>query len=183
MLRGEKVLLRPVKRSNIQHFLRWFNDPEVIQYLGMYLPMTEMAEERYIDGLADRNDVSFVIEAVDSDVSKPIGTVGLHQVSAKDRVATFGIAIGEKDYWSRGYGSEAARLLVRYGFEQLNLHRIYSAAWAFNERSIRLHLRVGFKEEGRLREHVFKNGRYHDRVELGLLRDEWKNAAEKLLRV
>ena len=54
MLKGEKVLLRPVKRSDISHFLKWFNDPEVIQYLSMYLPMTEMAEEKWIEDLATR---------------------------------------------------------------------------------------------------------------------------------
>ena len=177
MLKGEKVLLRPVRRADIQYFLKWFNDPEVIQYLGMYLPMTEMAEEKYIEELGTTRagtDANFVIEAIDGGEGKPIGSTGLHQINTKDHFATFGIAIGEKDYWSRGYGTEAARLLIRYGFEQLNLHRISSAAWAFNDRSIRLHLRVGFKEEGRLRESVFKNGQYYDRVEFGILRQEWR---------
>jgi len=182
MLKGEKVLLRPVKRTDIQYFLKWFNDPEVMQYLGMYLPMTEMAEEKYIEELGTTRagtDANFVIEAIDGGASKPIGSTGLHQINTKDHVATFGIGIGEKDYWSRGYGTDAARLLVKYGFEQLNLHRISSAAWAFNDRSIRLHLKVGFKEEGRLREAVFKNGRYHDRVEFGILRQEWPGSGQK----
>jgi RimJ/RimL family protein N-acetyltransferase len=179
MLRGEKVLLRPVRRSDLQNFLKWFNDPEVIQYLGMYLPMTEMAEEKYIEDLPSRGptEARFVIDAIDGGESKPIGSMGLHSISPKDHSATFGIVIGEKDYWSRSYGTEATRLLLKYGFEQLNLHRISSSVWAFNERSIRLHLRVGFKEEGRLRDFVFKNGRYHDRVEFGILRQEWGKIA------
>jgi len=175
MLKGEKVLLRPVRKSDLQSFVRWFNDPEVTQYLATRLPMTEMAEEKWIDGLPSRtNDVVFVIEAVEAGDSKPIGTTGLQGISQTDQGATFGIAIGEKDYWSKGYGTEACRLLVRYGFEQLNLHRINSGVISFNERSLRMHRKVGFKEEGRQREGIYKNGRFHDHVNFGLLRSEWQ---------
>ncbi len=177
MLKGNSVLLRPVNRSDISYFLKWFNDPEVIQYLVMYLPMTEMGEEKWIEEIGTtraRTDAFFVIEAVGSEGNKVIGTIGLHGISPKDHYATFGIAIGEKDYWSKRYGTEATRLIIKYGFEQLNLHRISSSAFSFNERSIRLHNKVGFKEEGRQRESIFKNGKYHDMVIFGLLRDEWK---------
>jgi RimJ/RimL family protein N-acetyltransferase len=177
MLKGSRVLLRPVKRSDISHFVKWFNDPEVVQYLDMYLPMTEMAEEKYVEELGTtmaRSRAQFVIEVKASTSAKPIGTCGLDGISSKDNHATFGIVIGEKDYWSKGYGVEAAGLLINYGFEQLNLHRIWSAAVAFNQRSIKLHKKLGFREEGRLRQAMFKNGQYHDRIEYGLLREEWK---------
>jgi diamine N-acetyltransferase len=175
VLRGQKVQLRPVKRSDVDYFLVWFNDPEVIQYLNMYLPMTEMYEENYIQEFyKDYTKVRLVIEAVEGQSVKPIGSIGLDSINPKDHNATFGIAIGEKDYWSKGYGTEATRLLVNYGFEQLNLHRINSSVFSFNERSLRMHKKVGFKEEGRQREYVFKNGRYHDHILLGILKSEWK---------
>ncbi len=178
MLRGERVLLRPLKRSDVTNFLKWFNDPEVIQYLAMYLPLTEMSEEKWIEDAASRiqagTNVYFVIEVIEGDGSKPVGTTGLHGINLKDHNATFGIAIGEKDYWSSGYGTEATQLILDYGFQQLNLHRIASSAFAFNERSIRLHKKVGFKEEGRQREAIYKNGRFHDHVMFGILRDEWE---------
>ncbi len=177
MLKGKLVLLRPIQRSDINYFLKWFNDPEVTQYLGMYLPMTEMAEQKYIEDLGSSRvttDAPFVIEAIDGDKTKPIGSIGLHRLNNKDHNATFGIAIGDKQYWSKGYGTEAARLIINYGFEQLNLHRISSSAWSFNERSIRMHLKVGFKEEGRRKENIFKNGAYQDEVTFGLLKDEWR---------
>jgi len=178
MLRGEKVLLRPLKRSDITNFLKWFNDPEVTQYLAFYLPMTEMAEEKWIENAASRvqagTDVYLVIETIEEDSSKPIGTIGLNSINPKDHSATFGIAIGEKDYWGNGYGTEATQIFLDYGFQQLNLHRISSEAFAFNERSIRLHKKVGFKEEGRQREAIFKNGNFHDHVMFGILRNEWR---------
>jgi RimJ/RimL family protein N-acetyltransferase len=177
MLKGKSVLLRPVKRSDISYFLKWFNDPEVIQYLGMYLPMTEMAEEKFIEELGTtraRTDALFVIEVIEGNSTKPIGNCGLHGINSKDNHATFGIVIGEKDYWNKSYGTEAARLLINYGFQQLNVHRISSSAVAFNERSIRLHKKVGFREEGRLRQRMFKNGQYHDLVQFGILREDWR---------
>jgi RimJ/RimL family protein N-acetyltransferase len=177
MLRGENVLLRPIKRSDISCFLKWFNDPEIVQYLDMYLPMTEMSEEKFIEELGTtraKSDIILVVEATEGDSAKPIGNCGLHSISPKDHNATFGIIIGEKDYWSKGYGVEAARLLINYGFQQLNLHRISSSAIAYNDRSITLHKKLGFREEGRLRQAMFKNGQYHDRVEFGILREEWK---------
>jgi len=178
MLKGEKVILRPVKRSDISYFLKWFNDMEVTQYLMMYLPLTEMAEEKWIEEMAGGDsagkDAHFVIETIGSDTNIPVGIIGLHGINPKDHNAMFGIVIGEMDYWSKGYGAEATRLLLNYGFQQLNLHRIGSAAFAFNERSIKLHKRVGFIEEGRQRQAMFKNGEFHDIVEFGLLRDEWK---------
>ena len=177
MLKGENVLLRPIKRSDISCFLKWFNDPEMVQYLDMYLPMTEMSEEKFIEDLGTtraKSDIIFVVEAIEGESGKPIGNCGLHSISPKDHNATFGIIIGEKDYWSKGYGVEAARLLINYGFQQLNLHRISSSAIAYNDRSIKLHKKLGFREEGRLRQAMFKNGQYHDRVEFGILREEWK---------
>jgi RimJ/RimL family protein N-acetyltransferase len=177
MLKGKRVLLRPVKRSDISYFLKWFNDREVVQYVGVYLPMTEMSEEKFIEELGTvraRSDIILVIEVVEGDATKAIGNCGLHGISPKDHDAVFGIVVGEKDYWNKGYGLEAARLLIDYGFQQLNLHRISSSALAFNERSIRLHKRLGFQEEGRLRQAMFKNGQYYDRVEFGILREEWK---------
>jgi RimJ/RimL family protein N-acetyltransferase len=177
MLKGKSVLLRPVKRADISYFLKWFNDPEVIQYLTLYLPMTEMYEEKYIEELGTtraKSDALFVIEAIKGASTKPIGNCGLHEIDSKDHKAMFGIVIGEKDYWSKSYGTEATRLLINYGFQQLNLHRISSSAFAFNERSIKLHKKVGFREEGRLRQLMFKNGQYHDLVQFGILREEWK---------
>ncbi len=176
MLNGKRVILRPVRRSDINLFLKWFNDQEVIQYLSNYLPMTEMAEEKWIESLAttrSKTDVVFVMEVKEGSSKKPIGNTGLHGIDSKDQNAWFGIVIGEKDYWSRGYGTEAAQLLIEYGFQQLNLRRISSAVVEFNERSIRMHEKLGFVEEGRRRKATYVNGRFWDDLVYGLLREEW----------
>jgi RimJ/RimL family protein N-acetyltransferase len=180
MLNGKKVLLRPIKRTDISLFLKWFNDPEVTQYLALYLPMTEMAEEKWIEeNTTNRpdSDIVFVIEAINSGISEAIGSAGLNRLNLKDREGTLGIAIGEKDYWGQGYGTEAVRLILNYGFEQMNLHRIVSSVYAFNRRSLNMHRNVGFVEEGKRRNARFKNGQYWDKIEFGILDTEWKSLA------
>jgi RimJ/RimL family protein N-acetyltransferase len=175
MLKGKRVQLRPVKRADISYFVKWFNDPEVIQYLGTYLPMTEMALEKWIEETAtDRTRVNFVVESIEGETPKPIGRTGLEVINPKDLSATFAIAIGDKDYWGKGYGTEAGRLIVNYGFEQLNLHRVNSFVIAFNDRSLKMHQSLGFTEDGRMRQAVYRNGKYYDHVVTGILREEWK---------
>ncbi|MBN2238897.1 MAG: GNAT family N-acetyltransferase [Dehalococcoidales bacterium] len=174
MLQGERVVLRPVRRSDVETALKWFNDPDILQYLNMYLPMTEMQEEKFIEYLGSARDkVMFMVETVDDEDPKAIGSVELENINHKDGNAMFAIAIGEKEYWGQGHGTEAAGLIIRYGFEQLNLHRIYSVVFSFNERSLRLHRKLDFIEEAREREAEFKNGQYHDRVVFGILREDW----------
>lgn len=177
MLESRRVVLRPVKKADVKKFLEWFNDLEVIQYLTLYLPTTEIGEEKWIENLETirkGKDVSLVIEVKDRKKRTMIGNCGLHNIDWKNRDAEFGIAIGEKKFWNNGYGTEAAKLMVDYGFEQLNLNRISSAAYGFNERSINMHLKLGFKKEGCVRKAIYKNGRYNDKILLGILKEEWR---------
>jgi len=175
MLKGKKVVLRPIRKSDMKYFLKWFNDTEVIKNLVLYLPMTEVAEEKWIQDAMEKQRPVFVIEAIlPNGRRKPIGNCGLHQLREKDRVAEFGIAIGEKKFWDNGYGSEAARLMANYGFNFLNLHKIESEAAASNGRSIKMHLKVGFKKEGRRRRSRHIDGRYVDSIIFGLLRSSWE---------
>ncbi|MFA6097401.1 MAG: GNAT family protein [Candidatus Paceibacterota bacterium] len=181
MLKGKKVLLRPVKRSDIDHFLKWFNDQEVIRYLSMYLPMTEIGEENWIEEISTSKDsVFFVIEAIGNNRQrKTIGCCGLHNLNAKDQCAEFGIAIGERTYWDCGFGTQAARLLLDYGFMELNLHRVSSGVCDYNERSIAMHERAGFVYEGISREAIYKNGRFWDRINFGMLKVDWEIIRKK----
>jgi len=174
-LENEKVLLRPVARKDAPLFVKWLNDPEIIQNLLIFLPLTEIAEEKWIEKISlSENDTVFVIEKkMPDDKAVPIGVCGLHGISWKDRYGVFGIFIGDKDYWRKGLGLAAGNLLIRYGFEQLNLNRISSSVLDFNEASQGLHEKLGFEVEGERRQAIFKNGRYADEFILGLLKEEW----------
>lgn len=177
MLRDGKTELVPVRDAHVEKFLQWFNDPEVTQYLTMYLPVGEAFEKKYVERLqSDRsgNDVVLVISVREAEQLIPIGTIGLHGIHWKDRDAEVGIAIGEKSFQGQGHGTRALQLMIRYAFTTLNLRRLHAGAYAFNKRSLALQRRAGFVEEGRRREAVYKLGGYHDMVENGLLKREWE---------
>ncbi|MFX0038400.1 MAG: GNAT family N-acetyltransferase [Promethearchaeota archaeon] len=175
MLKGKRVKLGPIKREYLESFLKWFNDPEIIQYLVPFRPMTRMAEEEWIENLKNREDnIHFSILIPQEDASDIlIGNCGLHKIDWKNRVAEAGIAIGEKEYQNKGYGTEAMELLVDYGFNTVNLNRIELFTYVFNERALKLYKKIGFIEEGRKRQFFWSKGQYHDSIMMGILAEEW----------
>jgi RimJ/RimL family protein N-acetyltransferase len=100
--------------------------------------------------------------------------MGIHRINWIHRYATTGAFIGEKEYWGKGYGTDAKMHLLEYAFHTLNLHKMCSSVYAFNERSVKYSLRCGYKIEGTRKQHVFRNGQYWDLIELGLLYEDWK---------
>ncbi len=93
--------------------------------------------------------------------------------------ADIGLAIGEKDRWRKGYGTEVAGLLLKESFEQLNLHRVEWWTYSENKGSIALANKMGFKEEGRLRESAFFDNQFHDTVVLGMTKDEYNGSQKR----
>jgi len=87
--------------------------------------------------------------------------------------------IGDKSQWGKGYATEAMELIIEYGFNQLNLNMIYLGVVQFNERAAALYKRVGFVEEGRLRQRVYRDGSYHDELSMSMLRTEWMTRREE----
>lgn len=174
MIFGERVRLRAVERSDIPTFVRWYNDPEVRQYLNMYEPVSTEREERWFEELQKQeNDRVYAIEARIGEEWVHIGNIGLHRIRWKDRCAILGIAIGEKQYWGQGYGTDAIRALLRFAFEEMNLQRVELEVLDFNTRARRCYEKVGFRYEGTRRRAVFSGGTYHDSLMMGILREEF----------
>jgi RimJ/RimL family protein N-acetyltransferase len=114
---------------------------------------------------------SFAIRTLADD--RVIGEVGLGGIRWIHGDAFVGIGLGDRDDWNKGYGTDAMRLILRYAFLELNLHRVTLSVFEYNPRAIRSYEKAGFKEEGRLREAVRREGRYWDEVFMGVLRPEW----------
>jgi len=179
-LKGMQVMLRPLLKEDIPLLLKWINDPEVRQYLASYLPMMEADEEEWLEKLHTRKPMDIVLGImVDGSL---IGTIGLHTIDWRHRTATTGTLIGEKTCWGKGYGTEAKMLLLHYAFNTLNLRKICSSVLAFNERSLRYALKCGYAEEGRRREHHFRDGRYWDEILLAVFRDDWQPLWEEFAK-
>ncbi len=170
MIAGERIYLRAWERADLETFLRWFNDPEVTQYIGNAYPALSMDQETrfYEQGLENKHRYCIVTKA-----GVLIGNCSLNHIEPVCRHAEIGIVIGEKDYWSQSYGREALRLLQRIGFEGLGLNRLYLRVAAFNERAQRCYRAAGSVEEGRLRQGVFVHGRFDDMLVMSVLAEEY----------
>ncbi len=168
---GERIYLRPLEKSDAATLETYINDPEVTRTLCVHRPMNLERELEFIERIAKAETDVVLGIAVKSD-DKLIGTTGLHRLDFKDRKAEFGISIGAKEEWDKGYGTEAVRLMVRYGFLTLNLNRIYLRAIEHNARAIRVYESVGFRKEGLLRQDCYRDGRYWDMVVMGILKEK-----------
>jgi diamine N-acetyltransferase len=173
-VRGEKVYLRPPERDDVPRFVAWFSDADVLRHLMMRAPMSVAMEEAWFDRMLTaqgKTDYHFVICLLSD--GRPIGTVGLHDIHERSGHAEFGIAIGEKDEWGKGYGTDALNAICDFGFGELRLERIELHVYAENERGRRAYLKAGFVHEGTLRHAHFARGRHQDVHVMSQLRDEW----------
>ena len=174
IIRGERVYLRPSERSDLPAFVRWLNDAEVLRNIAMRAPMSLGAEEAWFERMLaaqGKSDYHFVICLLDDD--RPIGTIGLHALDWENGSAEFGIAIGEKAEWGKGYGTDALRAICDFGFGELRLERIGLEYYAGNDRGRRSYEKAGFVHEGTLRHARFTRGEHIDVHVMSLLRDEW----------
>jgi RimJ/RimL family protein N-acetyltransferase len=121
---------------------------------------------------ARENDLSFIIRTLDPD--RAIGFVELDGVQRESGNAWVGIGIGNREYWGKGYGTDALRVLLRYAFAELNLHRISLDVFEYNVRALRCYEKAGFTIEGRTRNCLHRDGRRWDLIYMGILRDEWE---------
>ena len=174
---GRKTILRPInKTTDLPSIVRWVNDPEVQQYVAMFRPSTLEQEKAWAEKLDnDEKNIVFAIETrpLRGKSSRLIGLMGLHGINWKDRVAETGAMIGDKRYWGKGYGTDAKMQLINYAFNVLGLHKLTSAALAYNQRSLRYSLHCGYKVEGTRKRQIFKDGEYRDLIILGLFREDW----------
>jgi RimJ/RimL family protein N-acetyltransferase len=173
-IKGEKIDLVPQNSKWIPLYSKWDNDPEVRHFARHYIPRTPEEYKRWFEpqsGRGVREGVFFTIyHKIDN---CPIGTIGLHRIDWVNRNASIGGLIGESNYWGKGMIGEAARLLINYGFTELNLHKISATILNVNERSLRAAEKLEFKQEGILREHMYVDGKYVDFHQFAILKEEW----------
>jgi len=175
MIFGERIRLRAADREDLPRFTAWLNDPEVRTGVSMIMPLSLVEEEAWFEKLqqASPYERPLVIEVAEGDHWIPIGDCGYHAMDWRNRSAELGIFIGEKNYWNQGYGGEAMRLLLKHGFNVLNLDRIFLRVFSNNLRAIRCYEKIGFVHEGCFRQAEFQDGKYHDVMIMSVLRSEW----------
>jgi RimJ/RimL family protein N-acetyltransferase len=179
-IEGRNVVLREFRREDVPSIQAWVNDPEIVRFLSWAVfPQTLRGTERFVEVQMNGEDPmnrAFVIALRDGD--RCIGTTGLAHIDWRNRSGELGIVIGNHDYLGKGYGTEAVDLLLGFGFDELNLHRIGLQVFDFNQRAIRSYLKSGLVEEGRLREAFYREGNYHDIVLMGITEEEFHARAQ-----
>lgn len=172
MLKGKTVNLRPLEAGDLDRVFTWINDQEVTRFIAARYPISKAEEERWLTTRPPA-DFSNVVLAIETKDGAHIGNCGLHEGQPENRKASLGIMIGEKDYWSNGYGSDAIITLLRFGFYEMGLNRVWLHVYAFNERAIACYKKVGFVVEGTLRQNAYQEGKFIDTVTMGILRSEF----------
>jgi len=174
VLEAATVHLRPVEERDLPLCVRWSNDPDVRHWLHRSerpLSTLELEREWHEQRLRNPSWAEWCIETADG---RPIGVVRLRGIDEAQGRAEMGVYIGETDSWSRGYGTDAIRRVLRYAFGELGLRRVWLITDADNARGIRCYQKCGFVQEGFLRGHRLRYGRPLDMLAMGVLREEWE---------
>ena len=170
MIEGERLLLRPVKLTDVnENYLSWMNDPEVMRYTESRFQQHSLESIRaYVQSVqADPTSCFFAIIVKETGIH--IGNVKIGHMNPLHRAADIGIVIGNKDCWGRGYAAEALKMAASYAAGTLKLHKLWAGIYANNFGSVKAFLRAGFVEEGRFAGHWFCDGEYVDGLQMGLL--------------
>lgn len=175
MLIGERVRLRELRKTDIEAVKTYINDPEITRMLrsGIPFPLLEHEEEKWINsqsGLSTKS-YSFAIETLDN--QEFIGECGFTEIDWKNRHTDIGIFLGKDDHRGKGLGTEVLRLLVEFGFNELNLNKIKLGVFSYNKNAIKCYEKFGFITEGIFKDDLFRDGMYHNVIYMALFKKDF----------
>ncbi|WMM26226.1 GNAT family protein [Tissierella sp. MB52-C2] len=174
LFESDRIILRKMTSEDTELYHQWRNDIEVMQSTAPLLDVYNIKEtEEFVTHviLGSHFSKSYII--VEKKSKKPIGVTSLINIDYKNRNAECIIDIGDKEAWGKGYGAEAMKLLLDFSFLEMNLHRIFLRVFSFNDRAIKLYEKLGFQQEGKLRETIFRGGQWHDILHMSILENEY----------
>lgn len=180
MIIGDQIRFRAIEKEDLPYFVKWLNDPEVRQGLSLLVPLSLAEEEDWFEGVLKRSPFErpLAIE-IQPDPKKEdwvfVGNCGLIAIDWQNRSAEIGIHIGEKEYWDQGFGTKSMRLMLKHGFNNLNLHRLWLRVFEINQRAIRSYEKAGFIQEGKFRQAQYLDGKYVDVMIMSMLQNEWQD--------
>lgn len=172
MIEGNLVRLRSVERKDLKRLRDWRNNPDVKKFTREHRELSMQNQLQWLESLArDKNTIMF---AVETKKGKLIGCTGLTYIDWKNRKAEVSIYIGDKNYKGKGYGTDTLKRLMKYGFEELNLHMLFGEIFEYNKANMRLFEKCGFKRDGILRHRLYRDWKYWNSIFYSVLEGEWK---------
>lgn len=173
LIEGERVRCRAIEVEDLGLLMKWHNDPAIARMLvGWSFPLSMAGQKPWFErSLSDTSTRRFIVETLDT--ARPIGMTGLREIDWKNRSAQTALLIGE-NCRGQGYGTDAIMAIMRYAFLELGLNRLWSEILEYNRASYRAYVeKCGWKVEGKLRESVYREGRFHDTYRVAVLRSEY----------
>lgn len=168
------IHLRELSLTDVDQLNVWRNERDILDNLGAnFRYIAKDVDINWYQHYLNNRDKSIRLAIIHSETNSYIGNVNLTDIQPINHSAEFSILIGNVTYRSQGIGTAATKLMIKYAFEDLNLHRIYLTVLQENIPAVKLYKKNGFKEDGILRESVFKNGKYCNMLAMSLLRHEY----------
>ncbi|MBS3737038.1 GNAT family N-acetyltransferase [Candidatus Bipolaricaulota bacterium] len=181
VIEGRRLCFRPLDKRYIDHYMSWLNDPNTNRHLGPIIGalFTREKVEEWYEVMKDQNERRVFNLHTKGEENEPIGYCGLYKIDHRNDRATIQVIIGEDDYRGKGYGTEATKLLLDYGFSVLGLNTISLSFMETNNRARAVPKKLGFREAGRLRDYWKVNDKYEDRILMDIRRQEFYEKNEK----
>lgn len=171
ILKGKKVILQPPKLSEAKRYLGWLHDEEVTRYISSFTDIDLEKEKQYLKDMKKNDQLYW---SVYTKSGKHIGSTGLYKISKQHKYAVWGIMIGDKSEWDKGYGTDVLRTVMAYVFNKLKFNRFELEVFHKNKRGIRCYSKCGFKREGAKRQVFIKDKEKYDSIMMSVLKDEYK---------
>jgi len=174
-IEGERIDLVAVNSNWYNLICKWMNNPKVRRYARNIWPKTLEEVKKLFEPLPDRQMREIIVFTVyHKHAKRPIGSIGFNPIDWVSRNANIFIIIGEPEYWGKGIAGEASKLIINYGFTELNFHKIFAGVFTPNKRSLRVFQKLGFEKECVLKEEMYIDGQYHDIHRFALFKRDWK---------
>lgn len=158
---GNMVILKSLTSEEKKQGEIWDEDHEVSKF-------------REVGGIKNKKMKSLNFGIYDKITPKLIGSIGISSIDLGNKHAEIGMAIGDKNYWGKGYGTDTVKVILSYCFRELGLNKVYLDVWEENKRAIGCYLKCGFKKDGILRQHILKDNKYHNKWIMSILKKEWE---------
>jgi len=175
-LYGERIVLRELKKEDIKEMRKWVEDAEVTNNLSdaFMFPNTNEETERFANDILDGKSPMKLFVIADKETDEYIGQLALPNIDWKNRTTELAIVIGGAEHRGKGYGTEAIKLVEEFVFHRINLNRIELCMHDYNNNAYKCYLKCGFIEEGRKRHCFYINGKYADKIIMGILKSDYE---------
>jgi RimJ/RimL family protein N-acetyltransferase len=178
-IEGTNVNLVPQSGSHLEIYANWINDEDVRRYSRNAIPVIKEQVKKWIKPSENHPKETIYFEIYHKEQKRPIGNVGFNHVNWVQRKGEIGLTIGEKELWGKGFATEAVNLILKYGFEELNLRKIKAGIFEPNIGSVKAAEKAGLKKEGVLKDEIYIDGKHYSAFRYAIFKEDWFKMQDK----